>query len=306
MSTREREGFLWILAAAAGFAFMPTIVKTVYSYSEFEPMDLAVWRFMLAVPLMWGLVALRNRSWGPSRGRSISRVGAMGIGMLFAAAVLCAFFALQRLPGSAYVVLFFTYPAMTVLLSRLLGESIAPRAWIALGLALLGVALTVPDFIVSGDVVDLTGVVLALTNAAIVAAYYLMARRILAGVEDISRASAHMMGATLLILLLSVPVRGLQLPQNPASLLGLIGIATLGTVLPVFATNIAIQRIGPARASLVSTVEPVLAMIIAMIFLGEVIVGLQWLGAALIVGSVVLLQLPARNKVNINLAHEAG
>ena len=36
MLTPEREGFLWILAAAAGFAFIPTIVKTVYSHSSFE------------------------------------------------------------------------------------------------------------------------------------------------------------------------------------------------------------------------------------------------------------------------------
>ena len=144
----------------------------------------------------------------------------MVIGTLFAVAVLCGFFALQRLPGSTYVVLFFTYPAMIVLLSTLLGEAISPRAWLALALALIGVGLTVPDFVVP-NAVDPVGAILALANAAIVAAYYLMARRVLAGVEDISRASAHMMGATLLILLLSLPARGLQMPQNPATLVGL-------------------------------------------------------------------------------------
>jgi len=50
----------------------------------------------------------------------------------------------------------------------------------------------------------------------------------------------------------------------------------------------------------------VLAMVVAMILLGEVLAPLQWLGAALIVGSVVILQLRAANKVNINVAHEAG
>lgn len=305
MSTREREGFLWILVAAIGFAFIPTIVKTVYQHSNFEALDLAVWRFILAAPLMWILVGLRKRSRGPARGTSISPSASALIGLLFAAAVLCAFFALERLPGSTYVVLFFTYPAIIVVLSAFLGEAISPRAWLALALALVGVGLTVPDFIVP-DAIDPAGAMLALVNAAIVAAYYLLARRVLAGVEDISRASAHMMGATLLVLLLSLPVRVLQLPQNPATLVGLFCIATLGTVLPVFATNIAIQRIGPARASLVSTIEPVLAMVVAMVLLAEVIVPLQWLGAALIVGSVVILQLAANDKVNINIAHEAG
>ncbi len=111
---------------------------------------------------------------------------------------------------------------------------------------------------------------------------------------------------TLMILLLFVPARGLQLPQNAATVFGIIAIATLGTVLPVFATNLAIQRIGPARASLAGTVEPVLSMIVAMLLLGEVILGVQWLGATLIVISVIILQLRPRNKVNINIAHEAG
>ena len=303
MSTREREGILWILLAAAGFSLMPTIVKTVYSHSSLEPLDLAVWRFILAVPLMWILIGLRKPAQQHPQDKGIAPLGALCIGILFAAAVLCAFFALERLPGSTYVVLFFTYPAMIVLLSTFLGEAISPRAWLALALALVGIGLTVPDFI-SPNAIDPLGALLALANAATVAAYYLLARRLLVGVEDVSRASARMMGATLIILLLAVPARGLQLPQNPATVLGLLSIATLGTVLPVFATNIAIQRIGPARASLVSTIEPVLAMLVAMILLGEVILPPQWLGAALIVGSVVILQL--RPSVKLSIAHEAG
>ena len=53
---------------------------------------------------------------------------------------------------------------MIVLLSTLLGESITPRAWLALALALVGVGLTVPDFVVP-DAVDPVGVILALVNA---------------------------------------------------------------------------------------------------------------------------------------------
>ena len=50
MTRREREGFLWIIFAAAGFSFTPTLVKLVYQHSSFEPMDIAIWRFLLAVP----------------------------------------------------------------------------------------------------------------------------------------------------------------------------------------------------------------------------------------------------------------
>ena len=56
-----------------------------------------------------------------------------------------------------------------------------------------------------------------------------------------------MMVGTLAVLLLLIPLRGLQLPQNALSIIMLVGIAALGTVLPIFAINLAIQRIGAAQ-----------------------------------------------------------
>ena len=305
MTKRERAGVLWMLLAAVGFAFNPTVVKTVYSHSTLEPLDLAIWRLSLAAPLMWILLRLRDRARGPSHGSGINVADALMVGAVTAAAVAAAFFALERLPGSVYVVLFYTYPAMVVVASFVLGEKVGGKAWIALLMALFGVSLTVPDFLSAGNK-DLLGVGLALLNAALVAIYYLLAKRVLSQAEDITRASAHMTSGTLLILLLLLPLRGLQMPDNLTTALGILIVASLGTALPIFATNMAIQRIGAARASLVSVIEPVLSMLLSMILLNEVIQGLQWLGAALIVGSVIVLQMRVRGRVDVSIAHEAG
>ena len=61
MSRKEREGVLWVLMAAAGFAQMPTMVKATYLHSTFAPFDIAIWRFVIAVPMMWGLVFWSRR-----------------------------------------------------------------------------------------------------------------------------------------------------------------------------------------------------------------------------------------------------
>ena len=305
MSKNERQGLLWILLAAAGYAFIPTMVKSVYDVSTFEPLDIAIWRFMIAVPLMWILVSFRRRSKLPRKSPQFSRLKVLLLGLVFAADVLSALFALERLPASIYVVLLYTYPAMVVMISFLTGEVIRPRAWFALALAILGVGLTVPN-IFAATVEDKMGVALALVNAAGVALFFLMSRRIMKNVEDVSAASATMMFGTLIVFALWIPVRGLQLPQDPGTIFGLLSLALIGTVLPLFATNVGIQKIGASQASLVSTVEPVIAMIVSMIILGEIILGVQWLGAALIVGSVIVLQLRPRNKVDLSIAHEAG
>ena len=305
MTRREREGLLWIILAATGFSVMPTMVKLVYLHSSFAPMDIAIWRFLFAAPLMWALVLYRRRSGRIAASEELPVTRLLLIGVFIAAAVMAAFFSLERLPGSTYIVLLYAYPAMVALLSRVLGDKIHARTWFALGLALIGVALTVPNFATSAAV-DTLGVVLALLNAAIIAIYYVLTRRALDGVVDVSRASAVMMSGTLVIMLVLIPIRGLQFPQNPLTLILLLGIGVFGTVLPVIGVNIAVQRIGAAQASLVSTVEPIMSMIVSMLILGEVIFAIQWLGAALIVGSVIALQLKPRNRIDLSIAHEAG
>ena len=305
MTRKEREGFLWIILAAAGFSVLPSLVKLTYLHSTFEPLDIAIWRFILAAPVIWSLALFRRRSplAAPKEALPVKRL--LVIGALVAAAVMASFFSLERLPGSVYVVLLYAYPAMVALLSRLQGDAIHARTYIALGLALSGVALTVPNFMTAGDA-DTLGLGLALLNAAIIAIYYMLTKRALDGVVDVSRASAVMMAGALCILLMLAPMRGLRLPQNPLTVFLLLGIGVFGTVLPVIGVNIAVQRIGAAQASLVSTVEPVMSMIVSMLILGEAIFAMQWLGAALIVGSVLVLQLKPRNRIDLSIAHEAG
>ncbi|MDE2638037.1 MAG: DMT family transporter, partial [Chloroflexota bacterium] len=263
------------------------------------------WRFIFAVPMMWALVYRGRRAAATKRPSDAPIRPMLAVGIVISAAVLAAFFALERLPGSTYIALFYSYPAMVVVLSALMGERIRPVAWLALAMALTGVVLTVPDLML-GAGIDSFGVALALLNAAIVAVYYMLAKRTLAGVADVSGASAWMMVGTLAVLLLLIPVRGLQMPQNALSLLLLLGIAALGTVLPIFAINLAIQRIGAAQTSLISTVEPILSMVVSMLILAEVIQTIQWLGAALIIGSVIVLQLRPRNPIDTSIVHEAG
>ena len=305
MTRREREGFLWIILAAAGFSVMPTLVKLTYLHSTFSPMDIAIWRVVIAAPLMWALALFGRRTAVSAPGEKLPVMRLLIIGVFIAAAVMAAFFSLERLPGSTYIVLLYSYPAMVALLLRLLGDRIHSRTWLALGLALIGVALTVPNVGSAADA-DMLGVGLALLNAAVIAIYYLLTRRALEGVVDVTCASAVMMIGTLIIMLMLIPLRGLQFPQNPPTVVLLIGIGIFGTVLPVVGVNIAVQRIGAAQASLVSTVEPIMSMIVSMLILSEVIFALQWLGAALIVGSVIALQLRPRNRIDLSIAHEAG
>lgn len=306
MTTDQRIGLFLILIASAGYAIMPTLVKTIYANSSFEPMDIALWRFIIATPLTWILVVARRWLMPSSqmRGRLPIR-GAMILGFILALAALSAFFGLERLPASTFVVLFYTYPAIVVIFSFLLGEMIQRMAWFALALALLGVAMTVPDF-TTANAGDIIGVGFAFANAGLVAFYFLVSKRALSDGKDVLGTSAYILLATLCALLFLIPIRGIQMPTNTITLLSLMTLAAFCTVLPVFAVNQGIQKIGASQASLISTAEPVMSMVVAMILLGEIILPIQWMGAALIIGSVILLQLRPSPKAKVKVATEAN
>jgi drug/metabolite transporter (DMT)-like permease len=72
-----------------------------------------------------------------------------------------------------------------------------------------------------------------------------------------------------------------------------LGIAIISTVAAIILFFAGLERVGPTRASVLSTVEPVCTVLLAAALLGESVAPLQLVGGALILTAVVLLARPA-------------
>jgi drug/metabolite transporter (DMT)-like permease len=68
-------------------------------------------------------------------------------------------------------------------------------------------------------------------------------------------------------------------------------IGTCGTLLPFGFYNAGIRIISSARASIAATLEPVIAGILAFLFLGEVMEPLQVAGGGMVIAAIILLQM---------------
>jgi drug/metabolite transporter (DMT)-like permease len=68
-------------------------------------------------------------------------------------------------------------------------------------------------------------------------------------------------------------------------------IAVVSTVAAVGLFLAGLLRVGPTTASILSTVEPVVTIVLALVF-GEMLGGVQLLGGALVLGAVFALQAP--------------
>lgn len=307
MTSNRRLGIIFVLIAATGYAFLPIFTRSIYAVSDLNPSDIAIWRFIFAAPAVWLAITLRDRYFKKRKppAEQLPRVKLLLMGVIYAGAALAAVFGLERVPASIFVVLFHTYPAMVVIIGLFFGRRLPLVGWVALGLTLLGAALTVPDLGMGGDL-DAIGVGIALLNALIVAIYFLLIGNVLRGYQAVVRGSAWIITGALLTLLLFVPVLGLQVPPNLPTWLNLFGLSIVSAAMPILVINMGIQIIGPAQASIISNIEPVETMLLAILLLGEIILPVQWLGAALIIAGVIVLEWQPRRRAHApQLAEEA-
>lgn len=294
---------------------LPVFLKAL-QVAGLNSLDIATWRFGLAAPLFWLMVrALRM----PAGDKPLPHWRLMAMGTLLAMAAVATFWGFERIPAGTYVVLFYTYPAIVAVLSALMGERLPAAGWGALVLTTIGIILTVPDFGKGIGNDNLIGVLLALICAFIVAIYFILSGRVLKGHAALGAASAWTTTGALLFLLILIPLRAAQMPgdfwkhlgeiafsmpllaaHHPQGIelwLRMLAIATVSTVLGGFFLTVGIQKVGAARASIIGTVEPILTLIFARIFLGEEMQPVQLIGGAFIVASVLVLQMGSRIKV---------
>lgn len=287
MAHEQRVGLFYTWLAMTGYAVLPVLVKQIQALGML-PLDIAIWRFVFAVPSFWLVIYARRM---PTPARPLPRLHLLGLGVLLAGAAITAFFGLERVPASTYIFLFYTYPAMVALLSLLFGERLPLQGWVALALTLTGIALTAPDFAAGLASESLPGVVLALLNALLVAVYFIFNSRVLRGHTALAQGSAWAITGALLVMLAIMPFNGLALPAQPETWGLLLLLALFCTVMPVFALTIGIQKLGASRSAIISTVEPIMTLVLAAAILGERMQPVQLVGGALIIASVVLLQM---------------
>lgn len=297
MTASQRTGILLLVLSAAGYAFMPILTKWAFERG-IQPLELLTWRFIIAAPAVWVIVLFA--AWRATPQQTTQKterlpvVSLLLLGGLFALASLTAFYALQRLPASTYTVLLYTYPAVVALLLLLMGDALSRRGWLALALTLVGVALTVPNVASALSGGDTVGLLMALGNGSQYALYIVLSSRVLRGRTALLTASALSITGSLLLMLVLALINGLRVPTIGDVWLIYLLLALVCTVLTNVCFYAGMQRIGAGQAAILSTLEPVLVLVLAFLILRETMLPIQLVGGALILASAVLLQLPEK------------
>lgn len=314
-------GVLLVVVSACGFGSGALFVQPLYDLGM-DPQVVLYWRFATAALLAWAYVLMGPRARASLRALPRRRVavlvvlGAMYVGNSF------GFYAsLLVVPITLSSIITYIYPALVaVLATRLVRRLEGRRAWLALGISLAGVGLAlggVPD----GDLPPAWGLGLAVASPVIYAAWIVLQSRVAGDrprrrdaapidvppadaqppvqVPDPAPATAVMTASTaavfaLLVLATGGSVSPLDVPAAAWPPLLAIGLVAGAVAMAAFYAGV--RRIGGARAALVSTVEPVYTIVMAMLLFGERLAPIQVLGGSLVIGAVILAETGRRQE----------
>jgi len=290
-----------VLLSACAFGSGPLFAKPVYALGV-DWHVLSAWRFLFGAAIAWLWVL----AWpGPRAGlRRLSRravLVAVALGVLYTGNSATYYAGLETVSASLAALIVYIYPALVAVLTLRFGRKLeGRRAWTALGVALVGVALSVGG-IPAGTAPPLVGLALIIASPIIYSLWIVLAARLSGerAENETSRgaeaagATALMMSATAGIYWVSALLLGRQvLPAEvPAdSWPGLVGVGLISTFVAIQAFYAGAQRVGAAQAALVSTVEPIWTIALAALLLGDRLAPIQLAGGGLIIAAVLLAQ----------------
>jgi drug/metabolite transporter (DMT)-like permease len=201
------------------------------------------------------------------------------------------FGALHFIPASTTALLLYTFPVVvTVLAAVLFKETLTWSKLAAMALAFLGTVLVVEAQVRAAAPI---GLVLGLTAAFIYSGYILLGSRLLPGIPAVSATATIMTAAAVVSGTYAAASGQLAVQWTGARLALLAGFVLIGTTIPVLMFILGLRLVGASRAAILSTFEPASTVLLAILILGESANPLQYLGGALILGSVVALEGPS-------------
>ena len=216
------------------------------------------------------------------------RLVSLVIGVLFTGLIFWLFKAIEAIDVPTAVLSYFTYPLLTGLAASLAG--LEPLRWKGVLCALaafFGLAVMIGAHPAG---LALAGVGYALAAACCRTGVLLVTRAYLVGADARMTTWYSMISSTAIFVAVSLATQTWHPPQT-----GLgwtcsvaVSLATTAAILFIFVSTV---RIGPFRTALIMHLEPLTAMIVSALLLGETITPIQGLGSAIMLAALVAFQI---------------
>jgi len=279
------------MAAACGAGFLwgtgALVVNLLIARYGLNPESISFWRFVVGAAVLLAVFG-RPPLWVLARRRAALVLGA---GTCMSLYVLCWFLGIARIGAAVPTLIALCLPpvlvtAVAVLRGR---EKLDAPLLAMLVAALAGTMMIVMrhgSAAGSASAEDLLfGVAFSVASAVLYAGFTMVSGRLSLDLGA-GQATTCLTVVAAVVMGLSAFYRPLAWPTDvpPEAWLLYLGLVTAALALLAFSWGAA--RLSPTALTVATLVEPLTAVLLAALLLGEHLSGLQWLGAALMVGSI--------------------
>ena len=278
------RGYFIILCAALSFGLYPSGAKIAYSDGANSTFLILITTLARTLTLTMAAIYRGTKVRGIIDGIGSS----VGTGFLQALTIVGIIMSLQYISGPVMITIVFTHTLM--LLAILCARKEATLSPLAVGtslVALVGIALVVNVFH-NFNASNLIGVTLALVAALGSATrLYVYGKQVVKLDSALVGARAFLVASSFVLLLIFFDT-----PQPPRGLAGVAGsvLACVSMMLGTLLTFLVLRALGSFRTSLMLKCEPVFTCLFSWLILGERLVPTQYIGVALVLGSLVWFQ----------------
>jgi drug/metabolite transporter (DMT)-like permease len=289
---RRLSGAVLVTLSAAGFGAMPIFARQAYA-AGVDLYGILLPRFAIAGLLLALFAVLRGAQMPPWRHFvTLALLGGVG----YAGQSMLYYSALHYASAGLVALLLYAYPFIVAVLAAIfLRERLGMRQFIALPVAAIGLVLTI-----GGGTGSAVGVALGLGAAAVYSIYIIGGTRVMRQVDPLVASSIVCCAAALSMVLIALArVTGglsLSLPHDAAGAIPVLLIALVSTVLSITGLLVGLKWLGASLTSVLSTLEPVVSVLLGALVLHEAVTTQQALGGAIVLAAAIWLALePPRN-----------
>lgn len=276
-----------ILAAAALWGIIGVWNRRLMA-GGLSPYSIVVVRNCGGLVLLLAVMALRDRSVFHVERQHLKYF--FGTGVVSVVLFTVCYFSCQEICSLAVAsILLYTAPAIVVVLSAILWrERVTKKKLLALGLTLVGCALVCGVF--SGSLtVTGGGILLGLGAGFFYALYSIFGRYALAhyGPMTVTVWTFVFAGAASLVLVRPAELAALA---QPSLALTAVGLVVCSTVLPYILYTRGLARVEAGKASILASLEPVVASVAGVVLFGEPMSPLTAAGIVCVLAGVYILR----------------
>ncbi|HOO11504.1 MAG TPA: DMT family transporter [Bacillota bacterium] len=291
---KNLTGSLLVLISAAGFGIMGIVAKIAYQEGA-TAVSVLVMRYITAAVLMWLYNALTGRLKKVRLGRDqLARTFLLG-GVFYAATSVGYFSSLNFIPACLTAMGLYLYPVFVSMYMMLfMKEKTDKRQIAALIMAFSGTAMMVWA---PGIYVNMTGVLLAVSAAGCYTVYIVLLggdfARPLNDLDPIIVSACIVSSSAVTMSAVGFFAGQLYSGMTLKGWAAVLVIAVFSTALAIITFYLGVKEVGPSRAAILSTFEPVVTVTLGVLVLKETLSFIQFAGIILVLSAVVMINLAA-------------